>query len=415
MPAKDVTLFITPDPPGKDADPARGYNHQSRRIPRPTIFKARHTMQFIDLQSQQARIRADLDQRIARLLDHGQYILGPEVTEMEQQLADYAGVSQCVSAASGTDALLMALMALEIGPGDEVITTPFSFIATAEVIALVGATPVFVDVDPVSYNIDPSKLEAAIGDKTRAIMPVGLFGLCADMDAINAIAVRHQLPVIEDGAQSFGATIHGRRSCGLSTIGCTSFFPAKPLGCYGDGGACFTNDEALARRLREIRNHGQDRAYHHPRLGLNGRMDGMQAAVILAKLTIFDDEVTARARIGARYSELLADANCITPEIADGYGSVFAQYTLQVPSREVVQQALRAADIPSAVYYPITLDQQPALAERSRLSDGLTVTHRLAERVMSLPMHPYLDDATQQRIAAVVIEACAAQPDIDRA
>ncbi len=372
-------------------------------------------MQFIDLKSQQARIRADLDQRIARLLDHGQYILGPEVTEMEQQLADYAGVAHCVSAASGTDALLMALMALEIGPGDEVITTPFSFIATAEVIGLVGATPVFVDVEPTSYNIDPERIEAAIGEHTRAIMPVGLFGLCADMDAINAIAARHGLPVIEDGAQSFGARYQGRRSCGLSTIGCTSFFPAKPLGCYGDGGACFTDDEALATRLREIRNHGQDRPYHHPRLGINGRMDGMQAAVILAKLAIFDDEVAARARIGARYNELLADANCITPSIADGYHSVFAQYTLQVSDREALQQALRAADIPSAVYYPVTLDQQPALAGRSRISAGLPVTHRLAERVVSLPMHPYLDEATQQHIAAVVTEACAAQPAVDPA
>lgn len=375
----------------------------------PQQSKSTQTMQFIDLKSQQALIRADLDQRIAKLLDHGQYILGPEVSEMEQQLADFAGVNQCVSAASGTDALLMALMALEIGPGDEVITTPFSFIATAEVIALAGATPVFVDVDPVSYNIDPDKIEAAISDKTRAIMPVGLFGLCADMDPINAIATSRGLPVIEDAAQSFGARYKDKRSCGLSTIGCTSFFPAKPLGCYGDGGACFTDDETIATRLREIRNHGQDRAYHHPRLGLNGRMDGMQAAVILAKMAIFDDEITARARIGARYSELLAGANCITPTIAEGYDSVFAQYTLQVSNREAVQQALRDADIPSAVYYPITLDQQPALAERSRISGDLAVTHALAGKVMSLPMHPYLDDATQVQICDAVRAACADQ------
>ncbi|HPE79378.1 MAG TPA: DegT/DnrJ/EryC1/StrS family aminotransferase [Gammaproteobacteria bacterium] len=359
-------------------------------------------MQFIDLKSQQARIRDSIDRRLAALLDHGQYILGPEVTEMEQSLAAYVGVAHCVSAASGTDALLLALMALDIGPGDEVITSPFSFIATAEVIALVGATPVFVDVDPVSYNLDPGRLEAAIGDRTRAIMPVSLFGLCADMDAINAIAARHRVPVIEDAAQSFGATYHDRRSCGLSLIGCTSFFPAKPLGCYGDGGACFTNDTDIALRLKELRNHGQDRQYHHPRIGINGRMDGMQAAVILAKMEIFDDEVAARARIGARYSELLQDSACVTPAIADGYTSVYAQYTLQVDNRDAVRKALQDAGIPSAVYYPITLDQQPALAGRSRISGDLGVAHALQEKVMSLPMHPYLDDATQDQVAAAL-------------
>ena len=359
-------------------------------------------MQFIDLKSQQARIRDSIDRRLAALLDHGQYILGPEVTEMEQSLAAYVGVAHCVSAASGTDALLLALMALDIGPGDEVITSPFSFIATAEVIALVGATPVFVDVDPVSYNLDPGRLEAAIGDRTRAIMPVSLFGLCADMDAINAIAARHRVPVIEDAAQSFGATYHDRRSCGLSLIGCTSFFPAKPLGCYGDGGACFTNDTDIALRLKELRNHGQDRQYHHPRIGINGRMDGMQAAVILAKMEIFDDEVAARARIGARYSELLQDSACVTPAIADGYTSVYAQYTLQVDNRDAVRKTLQDAGIPSAVYYPITLDQQPALAGRSRISGDLGVAHALQEKVMSLPMHPYLDDATQDQVVAAL-------------
>lgn len=359
-------------------------------------------MQFIDLKSQQARIRDSIDRRLAVLLDHGQYILGPEVTEMEHSLAAYVGVAHCVSAASGTDALLLALMALDIGPGDEVITSPFSFIATAEVIALAGATPVFVDVDPVSYNLDPGRLEAAIGERTRAIMPVSLFGLCADMDAINTIAARHQIPVIEDAAQSFGATYHDRRSGGLSLIGCTSFFPAKPLGCYGDGGACFTNDADIALRLKELRNHGQDRQYHHPRIGINGRMDGMQAAVILAKMEIFDDEVAARARIGARYSELLQDSACVTPAIADGYTSVYAQYTLQVDNRDAVRKALQDAGIPSAVYYPITLDQQPALAGRSRISGDLGVAHALQEKVMSLPMHPYLDETTQDRVVAAL-------------
>ncbi len=359
-------------------------------------------MQFIDLKTQQLRIRDDLEQRLSTLLDHGQYILGPEVTEMEETLAAYVGVQHCVSAASGTDALLLALMALEIGPGDEVITTPFSFIATAEVIGLISATPVFVDIDPVTYNIDPAAIVAAITERTRAILPVSLFGLCADMDTIGEIAADHGLPVIEDAAQSFGARYKRRRSCGLSTIGCTSFFPAKPLGCYGDGGACFTNDEALASRLRELRNHGQDRPYHHPRLGINGRMDGMQAAVILAKMAIFDEEVEARARIGARYSALLADADCITPYIPADYDSVYAQYTLQVQDRERVQQTLREAGIPSAVYYPVTLDQQPALREIGRSVGSLEVAHALAERVVSLPMHPYLDPETQDRVVDVL-------------
>ena len=362
-------------------------------------------MQFIDLKTQQARIRDDIEQRINAILDHGQYILGPEVKEMEQQLAAFAGTADCVSAASGTDALLLALMALEIGPGDEVITTPYSFIATAEVIGLVGATPVFVDIDPASYNIDPNLVEAAISERTRAIMPVGLFGLCADMDAINAIATRHDLAVIEDGAQSFGASYKGKRSCGLSTIGCTSFFPAKPLGCYGDGGAVLTSDEGLATRLRELRNHGQDRQYHHPRLGINGRMDGMQAAVVLAKLAIFDEEVEARTRIGARYSQLLADSNCVTPQVPDGYASVYAQYTLQVDNRDAVRDSLNEAGVPSAVYYPVTLDQQPALQGISRISGTLEVTHALAHKALSLPMHPYLDEETQDRIVAAVKEA----------
>ena len=359
-------------------------------------------MQFIDLKAQQKLIRSDLDRRIAALLDHGQYILGPEVTEMEQVLAEYVGVPHCISVASGTDALMLALMVLEIGPGDEVITTPFSFIATAEVIGLLGATPVFVDIDPRTYNIDPSLIEAAISDKTRAIMPVSLFGQCSDMDAINAIAGRHGLPVIEDAAQSFGAEQNGRRSCNLSKLACTSFFPAKPLGCYGDGGACFTDDETLAGRIRELRNHGQDRRYHHPRIGVNGRMDGMQAAVILAKMALFPDEVQKRSALGARYSELLADTDCVTPYIADGNLSVYAQYTLQVGGRDKVADALGKAGIPSAVYYPITLDQQPALASCSRVAGDLAVTHRLAGEVISLPMHPYLEDADIRRVTDTV-------------
>jgi UDP-2-acetamido-2-deoxy-ribo-hexuluronate aminotransferase len=359
-------------------------------------------MQFIDLQSQQARIRASLDRRIATVLDHGQYILGPEVSEMERVLADYVGVAHCVSAASGTDALLLALMALEVGPGDEVITTPFSFIATAEVIALLGATPVFVDVDARTYNLDTARIDAAITSRTRAIMPVSLYGQCADMDAIATVAARHGIPVIEDAAQSFGATYKGRKSCGLSLVGCTSFFPSKPLGCYGDGGACFTDDQALATRLRELRNHGQDRRYHHPLIGINGRMDGLQAAVVLAKMEIFADEVAARARVGARYSDLLAGARCVIPWIAPGNTSVYAQYTIQVEDRERVQKALGDADIPTAVHYPVTLDAQPALAGRSRTVGAIATAQSLARRVVSLPMHPYLDEEALIRVTTAV-------------
>jgi UDP-2-acetamido-2-deoxy-ribo-hexuluronate aminotransferase len=371
-------------------------------------------MQFIDLKAQQARIRADLDRRIADVLSHGQYILGPEIAEMEKSLADFVGVGHCVSVSSGTDALSIAFLALGIGAGDEVITTPFSFIATAETIALLGARPVFVDVDPKTYNIDPTRIEAAVTPHTKAIVPVGLYGQCADMDAINAVAARHSLAVVEDAAQSFGASYHGRRSCGLSTIGCTSFFPAKPLGCYGDGGACFTDNEVLARRMAEIRNHGQDRRYHHPILGMNGRMDTLQAAVILAKLPIFDDEVAARSRIGARYSELLAEANCVTPWLAPGNTSVYAQYTIQVSDREAVVKALHDRGIPTAVHYPVTLDRQPALASLEAGSADLSVAHALAERVVSLPMHPYLTDASQQEIAVAVVAATAPLPPVAR-
>ncbi len=362
-------------------------------------------MQFIDLKRQQTLIRADIDRRLAAVLDHGQYILGPEVTEMESLLAEFVGVEHCISVASGTDALLAALLALELSPGDEVITTAFSFIATAEVIALIGATPVFVDIDPRTYNLNPALIEGAISDRTRAIMPVGLYGQCADLPAINTIAERHGLPVIEDAAQSFGGELNGARSCSMTTIGCTSFFPAKPLGCYGDGGACFTNDAALDPRLRELRNHGQDRRYHHPRVGINGRMDTLQAAVILSKMTLFPDEVRKRSALGQRYSEILAGANCSTPHIADGNLSVYAQYTLRVVDRERLAAKLAEKGIPTAVHYPITLDQQPALAARSRSAGALEVASRAAREVISLPMHPYLEDADLERVCSAVYEA----------
>lgn len=356
---------------------------------------------FIDLAAQQTTIRPKLEKGIENVLRHGQYIMGPEVKELEEKLAVYVGVKHCISASSGTDTLLIALMALGIGPGDEVITSPFTFIATGEMIALTGAKPVFVDIDPRTYNIDPNLIEAAITPRTKAIMPVSLYGQCADFDAINIIAEKYNLPVIEDGAQSFGATYKGRRSCGLSTIGSTSFFPSKPLGCYGDGGALFTNDDDLAKAMREIRVHGQDRRYHHPRIGINGRMDTLQAAVLLAKLEIFDEEVAARACIGARYTELLQNS-VVTPCIAPENTSVYAQYTVQVENRDDVQKRLGELGVPTAVHYPVPLHMQPVFAELGLHKGSFPVSEAASERVMSLPMHPYMSIMEQDVIIAVM-------------
>jgi UDP-2-acetamido-2-deoxy-ribo-hexuluronate aminotransferase len=360
-------------------------------------------MQFIDLKAQYRRIETDVNQRIQAVLNHGQYIMGPELTELESQLAEFVGVKHAIGVSDGTTALLIALMALDIGVGDEVITTPFTFIATGEMIALLGATPVFVDIDPQTYNIDVNKIESAITSKTKAIMPVSLYGLCADFDAINAIAEKYQLPVIEDGAQSFGASYKGKKSCGLTTIGCTSFFPSKPLGCYGDGGACFTNDDDLAKKMREIRVHGQDRRYHHPVIGLNGRLDTIQAAILLAKLSVFPQEVEQRAQLGARYSQLLAD-KARTPIVPEGYDSVYAQYTLQVEGRESLVAALQAQGIPTAVHYPIPLHLQPAFANLGLGEGAFPVAEAAAKRVMSLPMYPDLSVADQDKVVAELMK-----------
>lgn len=358
---------------------------------------------FIDLKSQYEALEPQIQARINAVLKHGQYIMGPEVTELEEKLAAYVGVKHCIAASSGTDTLLIAMMALGIKAGDEIITTPFTFIATGEMIALLGATPVFVDIDPKTYNIDPKKIEAAITPKTKAIMPVSLYGQCADFDAINAIAEKHGLPVIEDAAQSFGASYKGKKSCALSTIGSTSFFPSKPLGCYGDGGALFTDDDNLAKLMREIRLHGQDRHYHHARIGINGRMDTMQAAVLLAKLDIFPAEVVARQRIAGRYSSLLASKT--VPPFVESYNqSVYAQYTLLVSDRVVVQQKLKDNGIPTAVHYPIPLNLQPVFEYLNQPEGSFPVAEDIAKRVISLPMSPYLSDDDQDRIAAAILE-----------
>ena len=364
------------------------------------------SIQFIDLKAQYQHLKADIDARIHTVLDHGQYIMGPEVKALEEQLAAYTGARHAIGVCDGTKAILIALMALGVGVGDEVITTPFTFIATGEMIALLGATPVFVDIDPLTYNLDPALLEAAISSKTRAIMPVSLYGQCADFTAINAIAEKHGIPVIDDAAQSFGASQHGKRSGNLCTITTTSFFPSKPLGCYGDGGACFTNDDDLAKAMREIRIHGQDRRYHHPRIGLNGRLDTIQAAVLLAKLPSFPDEVAARARIGARYSALLQDVARV-PVLADGNGHVYAQYTIEVDQRDAVQQTLQQLGVPTAVHYPIPLHLQPAFAHLGQGVGSFPRAEAAGKRVMSLPMHPFLDEATQDQIVAAVRQALA--------
>lgn len=361
---------------------------------------------FIDLAAQQKKIKTDLDRRIAAVLAHGKYILGPEVKELEEKLADYVGVKHCIACANGTDALLIALMGLGIGAGDEVITTAFTYVATGEVIARLGATPVFVDIDERTYNMDAGKIEAAITDRTRAIMPVSLYGQCADFDAINAIAEKYHLPLIEDGAQSFGATYKGRRSCGLSTIGCTSFFPTKPLGCYGDGGAIFTNDDELAKAMDMIHKHGQDRRYHHVRMGLNSRLDTLQAAVLLAKLEIFADEVRLRGEIGARYSEMLGNVpGIIVPYIEPHNTSVYAQYTVRVQDRDAVQEKLREAGIPTAVHYPIPLNQQPMFDYLEQGTGSVPIAEKVAKEVMSLPMSAWVKDDDMR----VVVESLIAR------
>ncbi|PXX95535.1 DegT/DnrJ/EryC1/StrS family aminotransferase [Halomonas sp. LBP4] len=359
-------------------------------------------MDFIDLKAQQLRIRDRINDGIRQVLEHGKYILGPEVEELEARLAAYVGVRHCISCANGTDALQIAQMALGIGPGDEVITPGFTYIATAETVALLGARPVYVDIDPRTYLLDPARLEAAITPRTRAIIPVSLYGQCADMDAINAIAARHGIPVIEDAAQSFGATYRGRRSGSLSTIATTSFFPSKPLGCYGDGGALFTDDDDLAVALRQIARHGQDRRYHHVRVGINSRLDTLQAAILLPKLEILDEELLLREKVAHCYGRLFGAAGLETPRIEPHNTSAYAQYTVEVEDRELVLARLSEAGIPTAVHYPIPLNQQPAVADPCA---ELPVGNAASRRVVSLPMHPYLGADDQQRIVTALQEA----------
>lgn len=365
-------------------------------------------MEFIDLKTQYQKYKKQIDEAIHRVLDGGQYILGKEVGELEKQLAEYIGVKHCISAASGTDTLFMALLALGIGKGDEVITTPFTFVATLEAIELTGARSVLVDIEPESYNIDPKKIEAAITPRTKAIMPVSLFGQMPNMERINEIAKKKNLAMVEDAAQSFGAERNGKKSCGTSLVGSTSFFPSKPLGCYGDGGALFTNDDALAKKLIAIRVHGSTRRYYHEYLGINGRLDTLQAAILLAKFAHFPQEVEARKRIGARYSKLLGDC-CKVPQVMPGNSHVYAQYTIRIPNRDVVAQDLKEKGIPTTVHYPLGMHEQPAYAYLGYKQGAFPETEAAAREVLSLPMHPWLNEKDQDFIVAGVKEALASK------
>jgi UDP-2-acetamido-2-deoxy-ribo-hexuluronate aminotransferase len=355
-------------------------------------------IEFVDLAAQRRRIEADLQTRLDRVFDHGRYIDGPEVSELEARLAAEAGVPHVVACGNGTDALTIALLALGVGPGAEVITPAFSYIAAAEAIALIGAQPIFVDIEPRSYTLDVAAVEQALSPRTAAIIPVSLFGQCADYDAINAIAARAGVAVIEDAAQSFGARRHGRSSCGLTRIACTSFFPSKPLGCYGDGGAVFTSDGDLATIVRQTSRHGQAGRFEHVRVGMNSRLDTLQAAVLLAKLEVFRDELASRRAIAARYDQLLADVPAVgRPVVSAGNESVWAQYTVRVPARDAVRAELQRRGVPTAVYYSRTIPEQPAFGG---VAGPWPAAELAAREVISLPMHPYLTPEQQQAVVA---------------
>ena len=371
-------------------------------------------MQFIDLQKQQKRIESSIQKRIADVLRHGQYILGPEIRELEDTLADYVGARFCLTCASGTDALLIPLMASNIGPGDAVFLPPFTFMATAEVVALTGATPIFVDIDPKTYCIDPEKLELAIvslqqghiptpkipsGLKPRYIIPVDLFGVVADYEAINPIAEKYDLFVLEDAAQSFGASFKGKKACSFGSCAATSFFPAKPLGCYGDGGALFSNDEQFIEICKSLRVHGQGSdKYNNVRIGINGRMDTLQAAIVLAKLEIFDDEIQQRQQVAKRYNQLLKNVVSV-PTVPDRYLSAWAQYSVESDKREDIMARLKIANIPTTIYYPKPLHLQTAFSYLGYKKGSMPVSEAIAERIFSLPMHPYLTEEEQEKIA----------------
>ena len=387
-------------------------------------------MQFIDLRRQQQRIRNSIEKRIQTVLDHGRYIMGPEIGELEESLASYVGVKHAISCASGTDALLLALMAYGVKSGDAIFTTPFSFIATTETIAMLGATPVFVDIDPATFNMDPVQLENAIEAflssgstkyplpaaakvselHPRGIIGVDLFGLPADYRTINEIAERHGLFVIEDAAQSFGAEYFAAKACGLAQIGCTSFFPAKPLGGYGDGGMCFTDDDQLAHTIHSMRLHGQgSHKYDHIHIGINGRLDTLQAAILMAKFEIFPEEIGLRQQVAQNYSQLLTSgaSPLFPPVIPKDCLSVWAQYSVLAKSdeiRPILLDKLKESGIPTAIYYPKPLHLQAVLSYLGYKEGDFPVSEDCARRIFSLPMHPYLEKEDQERIATVLLD-----------
>lgn len=361
-------------------------------------------MDFIDLKTQYRKFEDAINERIHRVLEHGRFIMGPEIEELETTLAAYVGCRHAITVASGTDSLEIALRALDIGPGDEVVTVPFTWISSAEVVLQVGAKPVFVDIDPLDFNIAVDRIERAITPRTKALLPVSLFGQMPDYDAINTIADRHGIPVIEDAAQSFGATRHGHKSCGVTSIASTSFYPAKPLGCYGEGGALFTDDDALAHKMRAIRTHGGIRRHYHDLVGMNGRFDTLQAAIMLGKWPGFETEVEARNRLGARYTELLQDV-CETPVVREGNTHVYAQYTIRVPDRDALGETLREKGIPTAVYYPKCLHEQPVFDFLGHRYGDFPAAEAASREVISLPLNPYLTEAEQDFVAAGVRDA----------
>ena len=358
---------------------------------------------FIDLQKQYQEYKKEIDEQIAEVLESSIYIGGKKVTLLEEKLAKFTGAKRAIVCSSGTDALLLSLMALGIKKGDEVITTPFTFIATAEVISLLGATPVFVDIDEKTYNIDPNKIEEKITKHTKAILPVSLYGQVADMKEINKIAKKHDLKVIEDGCQSFGATYRGKKSCNLSDIGCTSFFPSKPLGCYGDGGAIFTNDEELALKIKMLLNHGQNMRYRHKYIGINGRLDAIQAAVLLIKLKYFSNEVKQREEIGKRYTNLLKDSDIITPYIEDDRSSVYAQYSIRVKNRDKVIEHLNKQGIPTAIHYPMPLHLQECFGYLGYKEGDFEVAEKISKEILSLPMSAFLNKEVQDDIVKALL------------
>lgn len=365
---------------------------------------------LIDLAAQRARLGGAIEAGIAGVLAHGRFILGPEVEALEERLAAYTGAAHCITVANGTDALQIALMALGIGPGDEVVLPAFGYIAAAEVVALLGARPVYVDIEEGGYNIDPDLVERAITPRTRAIVAMSLFGVCADMDALSAIGARHGVPVIEDAAQSLGASRAGRRSGNLSTIACTSFFPTKPLGCYGDGGAVFTSEPRLAAVVRQIARHGQAERYHHVLLGVNSRLDTLQAAILLAKLPALEAEVAARARLAARYDMALAPYGLAALPAPEGAVHAHAQYTLRLPGadprRDHVRSAMAAAGVATAVHYPLPLHRQPAVAAPAC---SFPRAEEAARRVLSLPLHADLREDAQATVIAALVTATGAR------